>query len=443
MQCASTNCNLLMGAEVCGLLPALPQAYLRCAGSLGRGAFEEAHGHQLVPVCAELSARDIAVFGLFDTPMFAPVNILSNECSRGGVGIISLHTRAILRWGQIGVLSSDAWRRSQWRRISIHWEDLRGYILTDYFMRMVTVSEIEFSGYGLKMVPFGFLSNVSAERVALSGLCDAVNVGSRFMNLCVYVQHLDLSPLRNVTIVGDYFLQSCTELRDLDLTPMQSIVSIGVGFLAGCSSLTSIDLSALRRLTNIPVKFLHSCRSIREIDCCALSCVRVIGDSFLERCAALHSVNLSSFGSVLSVGNHFMSKCNSLLEVDLSRLASLGSVGTYFLSGTGIATIDLGVFKEFEQLPAGFLEGCSSLTHVDLAPLSNVTQVGSRFLANCDVLGNIDLRPLANVTEVGDGFLRGCVRLRGLDIAPVQHVVSKRQLRETIPKALKSDCAIV
>jgi hypothetical protein len=162
----------------------------------------------------------------------------------------------------------------------------------------------------------------------------SIKIGNNFLEGCLRLTNIDLSPLSNITQIGNYFLSKCSGLTNIDLSFLYNIERIGDCFLNGCSGLTNIDLSPLSNFTQIENCFLYNCSGLINIDLLPLS-------------------------NVTQIGNNFLSHCSRLTKIDLSPLSNIGQIGGFFLSC------------------------CLGLTKLDLLPLSNVTQVGIDFLYGC------------------------------------------------------------
>ena len=88
------------------------------------------------------------------------------------------------------------------------------------------------------------------------------------------------------------FLQDCIGLTTLDLSPLTHITKLNVGFLEGCSGLKELDLSPLRRVEYLPVGFLWGCRGLTTLDLSPIVHLKELTDGFLDGCTGLTTLDL-------------------------------------------------------------------------------------------------------------------------------------------------------
>ena len=108
-------------------------------------------------------------------------------------------------------------------------------------------------------------------------------------------------------------------------------------------------------------------------------------------------------------------KLSSIGRIKFNDVLVLGNAATMTLSLDAVV-VDMSALKDVNELPSGFMSGCTSLTSITLPP--NVEVLGERALGGCSSLVSLDMSALKNMKTLPDDFMCDCASLTSITLPP-------------------------
>ena len=133
-----------------------------------------------------------------------------------------------------------------YRELSYH--DYAGHIPptatnVTLYSNMCTTPYLLLSGVStiasIDLRPISPFTSLSQQGVIITTILDG------FLEDCIGLLSVDLTPLSQVTRIQSDFLSGCSGLTSIDLTPLSNVEEISDGFLAFCSGLSVVDMSPM------------------------------------------------------------------------------------------------------------------------------------------------------------------------------------------------------
>ena len=270
---------------------------------------------------------------------------------------------------------------------------MKGYPLSDVFMKTYKVIESEFSTTvaGGNIVHFKIVSEENKT-------CKVV-----------YVPENAQGTLRIPQIIDGYTVTAIDEeaiANSLSLTSVvipSTITSIGKNAFEGCIGLSSIELPD--GLTQLGERAFANCTGLTSIT--LPSSVVDLGKSVFEGCTSLNEIHFAD--GQTDISERAFAGCTGITSLDLPN--SLKHIGKEAFAGcTGLTSVILP--SSIEEFGTAIFKDCTNIQEVTVN--EGLVDVGENTFMGCSNLSSVNLP--TSLQKIGSSVFSGCQALNSLTI---------------------------
>lgn len=263
------------------------------------------------------------------------------------------------------------------------------------------ISEIRLHKETTSLSDGAFMGLTSLKRVTMPRNSRLQTIGTSAFANCDNLESIDIPA--TVTDISESAFTGCKALETVAFASDNAMTTLPDGLFSGLSSLKNITLPV--GLTAIPDNCFRDCTSLTDITLPAS--VTSIGKNAFEN---TRLYNVPDLSNITTIGNMAFSNNPNLTSVSIP--ANVTSIGDAFRKCANIEDFIFEDGTSFENLPANFFEGMSSLRNVKLP--GNLKKISDYMFSGCSKLEHIDIPD--SVNAIGNSAFLNCVKLQDFEI---------------------------